>query len=105
MIDDLTTNPFAMRELSNRLDRIEATLQALVKLKTVKDWYTTDEVGEILRKAPFTVREWCRNGRVNATKRECGRGGSREWIISHDELVRIQNDGLLPESSPYRHVR
>jgi hypothetical protein len=33
---------------------------------------------------------------VYASKRACGRGHAKEWIISHEELTRIQNEGLLP---------
>jgi hypothetical protein len=80
-----------------RLDRIEGLLRLLVEQKTVKDWYTTAEVAEILQRAEWTVREWCRLGRVNAAKRPCGRGTSQEWIISHEELERIRNQGLLPD--------
>lgn len=53
------------------------------------------EVAQILGKADFTVREWCRLSRVWASKRQCGRGTAKEWIISHEELTRIQNQGLL----------
>ena len=80
-----------------RLDRIEAMLRALVEQRTVKDFYTTAEVAQILQRAEWTVREWCRLGRVNAEKRACGRGASQEWIISHMELERIRNEGLLPD--------
>ncbi|HEY5315370.1 MAG TPA: helix-turn-helix domain-containing protein [Pirellulales bacterium] len=83
-------------ELLGRLTRIEATLEQLLQQKTIKDWYTTDEAAEILGKAPFTVREWCRNRRVKAAKRDCGRGNAREWVISHEELTRVRNEGLLP---------
>jgi len=79
-----------------RLERIEAAISLLVQQKTVKDYYTTSEAAKILGKAEFTVREWCRLGRIEAEKRACGRGISQEWIICHDELVRIQNAGLLP---------
>ena len=92
-------------ELLGRLSRIESALQQLLRQKTIKAWYTTEEVAEIVGKAPFTVREWCRHGRVNATKCDCGRGSSKEWIISRDELMRIQTEGLLPDASAYRHVR
>ena len=85
-----------MGELLGRLARIEATMEQLLSQRTVKEWYTTDEIAEILGKAPFTVREWCRLGRVHAKKRQCGRGQSQEWMIAHDELLRIQNEGLLP---------
>ena len=80
-----------------RLDRIEAMLRALIEERTVKDYYTTAEVAAILHRAEWTVREWCRLGRVNAEKRLCGRGRSQEWIISHEELQRIRNEGLLPD--------
>ena len=92
-------------QVLQRLDRIEAALQQLLRQRTIKEWYTTDEVAAILNKAPFTVREWCRHGRVQATKRACGRGTSKEWIISHDELMRIQAESLLAERAAYHHVR
>ena len=73
--------------------------------RTVKEWYSTAEVATILGKAEFTVREWCRLGRVHAQKKRCGRGQSGEWIISHAELTRVRNEGLLPDPRPYRHVK
>ena len=82
-------------DLDQRLERIEAILNTLVAQKIVKDWYTTVEAGAILERSAYTVRQWCRYGRVHAEKRRCGRGRSREWVISHKELVRIQNEGLL----------
>ena len=47
-------------------------------------------------KAEFTVRAWCRLGRVNAHKRTSGRGAYESWVISHAEFLRFQRDGLLP---------
>jgi hypothetical protein len=88
--------PLELTPLVERLDRIEAALHQLLVQETVKEWYATSEVAKILGKAEFTVREWCRLGRVHANKRDCGRGLSQEWIISHEELRRIQNEGLLP---------
>ena len=83
-------------QVLQRLDRIETLLEQLVSQRTVKDWYSIAEVAQILGRAEFTVREWCRLGRVSASKRKCGRGRAKEWIISHEELTRIQNEGLLP---------
>lgn len=87
--------------IDDRLSRFEpmvAELHQIVKESTpVKEWYSVSEVSGILGKAEFTVREWCRLGRVNASKRDCGRGKSQEWIVSLDELKRIQNEGLLPD--------
>jgi hypothetical protein len=80
-----------------RLDRIEAILRTLIEQRTVKDFYTTAEVAQMLHRAEWTVREWCRLGRVNGKKRACGRGASQEWIVSHEELQRIRNNGLLPD--------
>lgn len=82
--------------LIERLERIEAKLELLVGKPKAKDWYTTDEAGALLGRAAWTVRQWCRLGRVHAKKRVCGRGLSSEWIIAHEELCRIQNEGLLP---------
>jgi len=92
-------------ELLSRLATIEALLASLVEQRTVKEWYSTADVAAILGKAEFTVREWCRLGRVHAAKKKSGRGVASEWIISHAELTRIRNEGLLPDVRAYRHVK
>ena len=84
------------QDLIERLERIESALNTIITQRRIKDYYSTTEVAAALNKAEFTVREWCRLGRVVATKRQCGRGNSGEWMISHEELLRIQNEGLLP---------
>jgi hypothetical protein len=86
--------------LDRRLDKVEALLEELVRQKTVKEWYSTAEVAEMLGRAEFTVREWCRLGRVRAEKRMSGRGAFPAWVISHDELQRYQREGLLPTRTP-----
>ena len=92
-------------ELLARLTKIETMLASLVEQRTIKEWYSTSEVATILGKAEFTVREWCRLGRVHAQKKKSGRGVAGEWIVSHAELTRIRNEGLLPDPRPYRHVK
>ena len=82
--------------LLQRLDRIEAALAALLERETAKDWYTTEEFARLVGKAEFTVREWCRLGRVKAEKRASGRGKFCAWVVSHGELLRYRREGLLP---------
>jgi transposase len=93
----------AADEVLARLEKIEALLASLVEQRTVKEWYSTSEVAAILGRAEFTVREWCRLGRVRAEKKKSGRGPASEWIISHGELTRIRNEGLLPDPRAYRN--
>ena len=86
-----------MQETSilERLERIESVLSTLVELRTVKDFYSTAEVGAILGKAEFTVREWARHGRIRAEKKLSGRGAHAQWVVSHSELLRYEREGLL----------
>jgi hypothetical protein len=87
-------------QVLERLDRIETALAVLVERQTVKDWYTTEEAATALGRAEFTVREWCRLGRVHAEKKGSGRGKYQSWVISHEELQRIRREGLLPVRRP-----
>lgn len=87
----------AMHEILQRLERIETVLRSLTEQRQVQDWYDTQTAAEILGRSPYSVREWCRLGRVQAEKRACGRGRSKEWMISHRELTRIKSEGLLPQ--------
>jgi hypothetical protein len=108
-----TATPQELHELVRRLDglelhleRLDTLLTELVELVTVKgtvkEFYTTDEAAVLLGKRPFTVRNWCRLGRVNAVKARAGRGVEEEWRIAHAEILRIQNEGLLPPAEPAR---
>ena len=85
-----------LTQLNDRLSRIEIALSDGREPAFQKEWYSVAEAAEILGKSPFTVREWCRLDRINSMKRPCGRGNSSEWMISHREIERIQNKGLLP---------
>jgi hypothetical protein len=81
--------------VEERLEHIESMLVALCERQTVKDWYSVEEFARMLGKAEFTVREWCRLGRIHAEKKGSGRGGHPYWVISHTELLRYQREGLL----------
>ncbi len=87
-------------ELMERLDRLESLLTILVERQTAKEYYTTDEFARLVGKADFTCREWARLGRVRAEKRKSGRGAFTQWVISHQELLRFQREGLLPIRKP-----
>jgi hypothetical protein len=82
--------------LAKLFDALDVVRELVASKVVVKEWYTTNEVAHILTRRPYTVREWCRLGRVNATRTHAGRGEVEEWRISHLELQRIQNEGLLP---------
>ena len=82
------------------LEKIEGLLMVLVERQTVRDWYTTEQFAQLVGKAEFTVREWCRHGRVHAEKRKSGRGAFAAWVISHEEFLRYQREGLLPVRKP-----
>ena len=102
LISDLADK---IEKIGTRQERVEALLEnvsvALDGRTSKRESYTTHEVAELEGKTPFTVREWCRLGRINAVKRPTGRGDSNEWEISHAELERYRNHGLLPLPRKY----
>ena len=65
----------------------------------VREWYTTQELAGLLETAEFTVREWCRLGRLKARKRAGGRGPYAAWVVSHEEMLRYRREGLRPISA------
>jgi len=93
-----------MHAIRSQLNRIESVLNTLLQQRMVKGWYSTEEFAQIVGKAEFTCREWCRHGRIHAEKRKSGRGKFCSWAISHEELLRYQRDGLLPENRDDRRL-
>ncbi len=83
--------------IDERLERIEQMLAALIDRATIKDYYEIEEFARLVGKASFTCREWARLGRIQAVKRQSGRGPHPAWVVSHAELLRYRRDGLLPQ--------
>lgn len=79
-----------LRGINDKLDRLLAR-------ETVRESYTVPEFAAVIDRAEFTVREWCRLGRINARKLNHGRGPHCGWTIPHSEIARYQAEGLLPE--------
>jgi hypothetical protein len=86
--------------VEERLDNIEAMLVVLVERQKVKDHYEIEEFAVLVGKSNFTVREWCRLGRIRADKKLSGRGAYARWVVSHVELLRYHKEGLLPFQRP-----
>jgi hypothetical protein len=82
--------------VEQRLENIEAMLVVLVERQQVTEWYTTHEFARLVAKSEFTIREYCRRGRLRAEKRQSGRGAHPAWVLSHAELERYRRHGLLP---------
>jgi hypothetical protein len=83
-------------DIISRLERLESLVLVLVERQCVREFYGTEEFAKAVGKAEFTVREWCRHGRIRAEKRLSGRGAFPAWVISHTELLRFRKEGLLP---------
>lgn len=86
--------------LRDELNEIKSMLVLLVERQQVREWYEVEQFATVVGKAGFTVREWCRLGRIHAQKRRSGRGAYPQWVIAHAELERFQRDGLLPIRRP-----
>ncbi|MFO0806596.1 MAG: helix-turn-helix domain-containing protein [Gemmataceae bacterium] len=85
----------SLQHMFARLEKIEKAVMALLDRETVKPYYDTAELARLVDKAEYTVREWCRNGRLKAEKRRSGRGRHCAWVVSHEELLRYRRHGLL----------
>jgi hypothetical protein len=81
--------------LEERLEKIEEILIELLA-RQQREWYSVEEFARIVGRSVFTCREWCRLGRIVASKKISGRGSYAAWAISNLELLRYQREGLLP---------
>jgi hypothetical protein len=103
--DPLPSAPRVADTLTAVLTRLDALAASLARIEErlgqdavggAQEHYGTAEVAKLFGKAEFTVREWCRLGRLRATKKRSGRGPHAAWVVSRDELARYHREGLLP---------
>jgi hypothetical protein len=77
-----------VRELQSQLSTFNLPRQ--------REWHTVEQFAELVNREPFTVREWCRHGRIHANKKGRGPAKNRAWAIPTSELLRFEREGLLP---------
>lgn len=90
--------------IAARLDAVETTLltieesvaSARLADGAEREFYSVKEFAELVERAEYTVREWCREGRINAQKSKTGRGDAKAWQVPSCELGRYRDHGLLP---------
>jgi hypothetical protein len=73
--------------------KIHQKMDMLMSQRPPKEWYSTEDAAAHLRKSEYTVREWCRHRQCQAEKRKACRGGKKQWMIPHAELLRLESDG------------
>ena len=84
----------------NRFELLLRNFERLVKrieaAQSEQKWFTVSEAAGLLEKSPYTIREYIKQGRLNAVK-HCrdglpdGAGGKGEWRISRDEIERFRS--------------
>lgn len=92
-LDDLAQS---LREILERLGRVEASLRKLTEAQPEQEWYTTREAARILKLSTETVRMHCRTGRIVAQRTRSGRGNRPEFRVQQKEIDRLRAEGLLP---------
>jgi hypothetical protein len=87
LVEILTRVEKQNTEILARLDRLESK-------PPEKEWWSPEELAVALHKKPFTVREWCRLGRIQSEKEKY----SRLRRIPNKEAQRLlAGGGLQPQ--------
>jgi hypothetical protein len=95
-IDSIEQRQLKIEDCLHRIVTHLENVGSAASIYSSKEWYTPAEVAKLLGKKVYTVREWCRLRRINARKRNSGRGEAEEWEIPAAEVERYRNHGLLP---------
>jgi hypothetical protein len=87
-----------LRALEASLTTIESTVAAKESAQAPlpREYYSVPEFATEVKRGEYTVREWCRMGRIHAEKCDSGRGDAKGWKIPASELQRFLDHGLLP---------
>ena len=85
-------------QITALLEQMNAKLDVL--LNGQERWLTVREAAGVLDVAEETIREWCRDRRINARRLPNGQG----WRVSSREVLRVQREGLLPPGAGQSEV-
>lgn len=58
----------------------------------VPQFYSVKAVAEVFGVTPYTVREWCKNGTLEAVQ------PGKEWRIPESEVIRLAHERYGPDA-------
>jgi excisionase family DNA binding protein len=94
-----------VEELDQRLAAIETSCARILALlqggggpPPTGDLYTPAEAARLLRRSTWTIREWCRTGKVRALRTGFTRGKAHEWAIPAAEVEKLLAIGVVKEN-------
>ena len=95
---DPTGRGFAADRVEHLLGMIPAMVKDVGEIRRLlsdrrKDYYTIEEFAEIVRRAPYTIRTWVKDGRVAAI-RVSGTGPRGRLLIPRSEVDKVIQAGL-----------
>jgi excisionase family DNA binding protein len=90
MTDQPADSLAELRAIGDRLEQRLTAVERRLEAGTVREAYTTEQAAERLGLSAWSVRQACNTGRVRGEKTANGRG----WRIPHDELLRVELEGL-----------
>jgi excisionase family DNA binding protein len=61
-------------------------------LKQARTYYTVKEFAKLTGRSEYQVREWCKEGKIQAEKTKERRGAYSSWRIPHEERLRITRE-------------
>lgn len=98
--DDASMPVPVLNWIAARVEDIDAAIKEMYALlcsggHSNSPALTVQQAAKLLGRQPFTVREWCRNKRISAT-RTTARGPYAEWRIPMESIHYYQSHGLLP---------
>jgi hypothetical protein len=98
---DLPTRLFIV--LQTVADRVTAVQEQLRRLEEALHGdepeptaLTVAAAAALCNRSEFTVREWCRHGRIQCERASSGRGPYAEYRIPMEAIRHYQSHGLLP---------
>lgn len=80
--------------LQHQQTLLATMLDKYFNAKNAKGWYDVDEVAELVKCSPWTMRYACTTGRIKARKSADGR-----WRISHEVVEQLREEGLPKDTS------
>lgn len=57
-----------LNEVRAEIKDLKERVDSLMVPASRKDWYSPEELAQLMKRKPYTVREWARNGRIRSEK-------------------------------------